>query len=174
MAFKTLFFASLLLAAIASPMADAQSPGGLIGTLLGLTVSRALYLALSMAIWALMALQCTIPAFPNAGVQLRCGGNVVADATTNGKGAFSMVLDPLQFVLSSVLSNCSLAVTTPLSTCNAKLPSVGGLLSSLQLAGITLIGLLNAADIILQDSSSCHPSNYTFMASRESYISSSC
>ncbi|GKV31475.1 hypothetical protein SLEP1_g40160 [Rubroshorea leprosula] len=144
MAFKTLFFASLLLAAIASPMADAQSPGGLIGTLL------------------------------DAGVQLRCGGNVVADATTNEKGAFSMVLDPLQFVLSSVLSNCSLAVTTPLSTCNAKLPSVGCLLSSLQLAGNTLIGLFNVADIILQDSSSCHPSNYTFMASRESYISSSC
>ncbi|KAM7478576.1 hypothetical protein LguiA_026789 [Lonicera macranthoides] len=43
------------------------------------------------------------PIFSNALVQLRCGnGNVVSSVTTNNSGLFLILLDPLQFVLSSV------------------------------------------------------------------------
>lgn len=86
--------------------------------------------------------------FSDAGVQLRCNGNVVSGATTNESGGFSMVLDPLQVVLSSLLSNCSLVVNTPLAKCNGKLPSMGSLISTLQFAGNTLLGILNVANII--------------------------
>lgn len=82
-------------------------------------------------------------------VQLQCGsGNVVSSATTNGSGLFSILLDPLQFLLSTLLTGCHLVVKTPLSTCDATLPSVGGLLSTLQLIGNTLVGLLNITNII--------------------------
>ncbi|KAE9453229.1 hypothetical protein C3L33_14859, partial [Rhododendron williamsianum] len=82
-------------------------------------------------------------------VQLQCGsGNVVSSATTNGAGLFSIVLDPLQFLLSTLLTGCNLVVKTPLSTCDATLPGVGGLISSLQLIGNTLLGLLNIANIV--------------------------
>lgn len=80
-------------------------------------------------------------------VQLQCNGNVVSSATTNASGV-SIVLDPLQYVLSSLLTNCSLVVSTPLANCNAKLPAAGGLIVSLQFIGNTLLGLLNAANTI--------------------------
>ncbi|TXG63429.1 hypothetical protein EZV62_010423 [Acer yangbiense] len=89
-------------------------------------------------------------------VQLQCGaGNVVSSATTNRSGVFSIVLDTLQFILSSLLTNCNLVVNTPLSNCNSKLPSVGGLLSSLQFIGNTLLSLLNVANIV--------PSGFQFL-----------
>ncbi|KAM7485069.1 hypothetical protein LguiA_001078 [Lonicera macranthoides] len=96
------------------------------------------------------------PVFPNALVQLRCGnGNVVSSVTTNNSGLFSILLDPLQFVLSSVLSNCNIVVNTPLSSCNSSLPSIGGLLSPLQLIGNTLVGLLSIVNLI--------PSGFQFL-----------
>ncbi|KAK3005355.1 hypothetical protein RJ639_015872 [Escallonia herrerae] len=88
------------------------------------------------------------PVFPNALVQLGCGGPVVANAATNRSGFFSIVLNPSPFPLSNVLSRCNLVVNTPLSTCNATLPAVGRLLSPLQLVGSTLIGLLNVTNLI--------------------------
>ncbi|KAH9683497.1 pollen ole e 1 allergen and extensin family protein [Citrus sinensis] len=39
-------------------------------------------------------------------------------------------------------------VNTPLASCNAKLPAAGGLISSLQFIGNTLLGLLNVANTI--------------------------
>ncbi|XP_056854086.1 phylloplanin-like [Raphanus sativus] len=89
------------------------------------------------------------PAFVNAGVQLQCGGqnNVVSTATTNGAGLFSMLVNPIQLVLSQLLSDCQVAVTTPLATCNAALPT-GQLLSSpLALVGETVSGLLRVANL---------------------------
>ena len=80
-------------------------------------------------------------------VQLQCGGNVVSSSTTNGSGIFSILLDPLQFLLPSLLNNCNIAVKTPLSNCNATLPSIGGLVSSLQILGNTLVGLLNITNL---------------------------
>ncbi|KAJ4870565.1 Pollen Ole e 1 allergen and extensin family protein [Raphanus sativus] len=85
----------------------------------------------------------------DAGVQLQCGGqnNVVSTATTNGAGLFSMLVNPIQLVLSQLLSDCQVAVTTPLATCNAALPT-GQLLSSpLALVGETVSGLLRVANL---------------------------
>ncbi|CAN8269225.1 unnamed protein product [Cochlearia groenlandica] len=84
------------------------------------------------------------PVFPNAAVQLQCGGQnrVVSTTTTTGAGIFSMLINPLDILLTTLLSGCQLAVATPLSTCNASLPSVGQLLSPLNLVGNILNGLL--------------------------------
>ncbi|XP_059630441.1 phylloplanin-like [Cornus florida] len=145
MALKSVLFVCLLVATIAAPIANAQL--GLIGSLLGLIrVQGTLFCTLNGA----MGVNGTAtPVFPNALVQMQCGaGNVVASATTNGAGLFSILLDPLQFVLSSLLTNCKLVVNTPLSTCNVSLPSVGGLQSALQLVGNTVQGLLSIANVI--------------------------
>uniref|UniRef100_A0A1D1YJ53 Phylloplanin n=1 Tax=Anthurium amnicola TaxID=1678845 RepID=A0A1D1YJ53_9ARAE len=89
------------------------------------------------------------PAFPNAEVQLHCRDAVVSSVTTNSAGAFSMLLDPITPILSSLLNNCKLVVSTPLSTCNAALPSAPGLLQSpLTLAGTALQGLLTVVNIV--------------------------
>uniref|UniRef100_A0A5B7BLH4 Putative Pollen Ole e 1 allergen and extensin family protein n=1 Tax=Davidia involucrata TaxID=16924 RepID=A0A5B7BLH4_DAVIN len=145
MALKSPLFVLLLVAAMAIPKAEAQL--GLLNGLLGLIRIQG---TLFCTVNGNMGVNGTAtPVFPNALVKLQCGaGNVVSSATTNGSGIFSIVLDPLQFLLSSLLSNCNLVVNTPLSTCNANLPSVGGLLSSLQLIGNTVQGLLNIANII--------------------------
>ncbi|KAM3358492.1 phylloplanin [Capsicum galapagoense] len=148
MASTKLFLIFLLAALIATPVALAQL-GGLLGGLLGLIhVDGVLYCSLNRKIDVINGLN--TPSFPNASVQLQCGaGNVVSDTTTNGSGVFSFVLDPLQNILSSLLSDCSLVVTTPLSTCNASLPSVGLLKSHLQLVGNTVSGgLLRIVNLI--------------------------
>lgn len=94
--------------------------------------------------------------FADAPVQLQCGaGNVISSATTNSAGLFSILLDPLQFLLSSLLTNCNLVVNTPLSTCNSGLPSSGALLSPLRLIGNTLQGPLHITNII--------PANFVFL-----------
>ncbi|KAK3005347.1 hypothetical protein RJ639_015864 [Escallonia herrerae] len=135
---------SLLAIAIAASTAEAQL--GLIGGLLGLVrIQGTLFCTLNGNIGVNGT---STPVFPNALVQLRCGGTVVSAATTNGSGSFSIVLDPAQVLLSSILSSCNLVVNTPLSTCNATLPAVGSLLSPLQLIGNTLVGLLNVANLI--------------------------
>ncbi|KAI8566051.1 hypothetical protein RHMOL_Rhmol02G0009300 [Rhododendron molle] len=151
MAFKShsLLFVSLMVVAMAAaPMAEAQL--GLISGLLGLIKIDGLVRC------SVNASTTTAPAFPNALVQLQCGsGNVVSSATTNGSGLFSIVLDPLQFLLSTLLTGCNLVVKTPLSTCDSTLPGVGGLISSLQLIGNTLLGLLNITNIV--------PSGFNFL-----------
>lgn len=81
-------------------------------------------------------------------VQLQCGGNVVSTSTTNGSGLFSILLNPVEFLVSTLVSGCKLVVNTPLASCNATLPSVGGLVSNLQFLGNTLVGLLNVGNII--------------------------
>ncbi|KAK6265379.1 hypothetical protein QUC31_016216 [Theobroma cacao] len=148
MALKTLMYVCLLVAAmaLAAPMAEAQL-GGLISGLLGLIrIQGTVFCTMD----GNMGVNGTAtPVFPNALVQLQCGaGNVVSSATTNGSGVFSILLDPLQFLLPSLLNNCNLAVKTPLSNCNAALPSIGGLISSLQSLGSTLVGLLNIINIV--------------------------
>ncbi|KAK8508497.1 hypothetical protein V6N13_022945 [Hibiscus sabdariffa] len=150
MAMKTLMFVCVLVAALAlvAPMAEAQlgGIGGLIGNLLGLIrITGTLFCTVD----GNMGVNGTAtPVFPNALVQLQCGGSVVSSSTTNGNGIFSVVLDPLQVLVPELLNNCNLAVKTPLSNCNASLPSVGVLISSLQLVGSTLVGLLNVTNLI--------------------------
>ncbi|KAK0608143.1 hypothetical protein LWI29_026145 [Acer saccharum] len=149
---KSLLFVSLFVALMTAPIAEAQL--GLISGLLGLIRIQGTVFCTSNGNMGVNGT--ATPVFPNALVQLQCGaGNVVSSATTNGSGVFSIVLDPLQFILSSLLTNCNLVVNTLLSNCNSKLPSVGGLLSSLQFVGNTLLGLLNVANIV--------PSGFQFL-----------
>ncbi|KAG6756961.1 hypothetical protein POTOM_037260 [Populus tomentosa] len=146
MAFKTFLFVSLVSAAIlAAPVAEAQP--GLIGSLLGLIrIQGTLFCT---ADGNMGANGTATPVFPNALVQLQCRGNVVSTSTTNGSGMFSILLDPLNYILSSVLSECNLKVDTPLISCNSSLPAVGGLLSPLRFIGNTALGaLLSVANII--------------------------
>ncbi|WMV10075.1 hypothetical protein MTR67_003460 [Solanum verrucosum] len=144
------FLIFILAALIATPVAVAQL-GGLLGGLLGpISIGGVLFCSLNGKIDVLNG--ATTPIFPNASVQLRCGGgNVVSSTTTNGSGAFSLLLNPLQNLLvSSLLSNCNIVITTPLSTCNATLPSVGVLQAPLQIVGGTAGGLLNIATGVFQ------------------------
>ncbi|KAJ0802952.1 putative phylloplanin [Helianthus annuus] len=83
------------------------------------------------------------PPFRNATVQLSCGGgNVIASTTTNELGGFSFLVR-LQAILTTVLASCKVDVVTPLSACNATLPStIPSLEAPLRLVGITLNGTL--------------------------------
>ncbi|KAB1213973.1 Phylloplanin [Morella rubra] len=145
MALKSILLVFLVLAAAAAPIAVAQL--GLLNGLLGL-ISIKGTVACSLG-GGTAASGSALPVFPNALVQLQCGpGNVVASSTTNGSGVFSIILDPLQMLLSSLLNNCGLVVNTPLASCNAQLPALGGLRSPLQFIGSTVQGLLNIANVI--------------------------
>ncbi|KAI3689487.1 hypothetical protein L2E82_47446 [Cichorium intybus] len=88
------------------------------------------------------------PPFSNALVQLMCGGNVISSALTNGLGVFNIALNPLQFLLSNLLSSCNIVVASPLSSCNSSLPSTGFLQAPLQLIGNTIRGLLSIINLI--------------------------
>lgn len=75
----------------------------------------------------------------DATVQLQCGKNNTIEGTntTNSNGTFSILVrfneSLLQTLIQSVkiVKNCSVAVVTPLSTCNANLTSNGTLRSPL-------------------------------------------
>ncbi|KAL6593868.1 hypothetical protein ACP70R_048769 [Stipagrostis hirtigluma subsp. patula] len=79
----------------------------------------------------------TSPAFPDANVELRCGGSVVAGARTSSNGSFAIQTD-MTGALAALLGGCDLVVDTPLAKCNATLPAAGALVSGLQgsLAGM--------------------------------------
>ncbi|CAN4106236.1 unnamed protein product [Withania somnifera] len=139
--FLIFFFAAL----VANPVAVAQL-GPLNGLLDLIHLDGVLYCSLNGKSDVINGI--STPIFPNASIQLMCGaGNVVSSTTTNGLGVFSLVLDPIQNILSSLPSNRNLVVTTPLSTCNATLPSVGVLRSPLQLVGKTLVGVLYVVNL---------------------------
>ena len=74
----------------------------------------------------------------DAKVELRCGGGVVARATTRRDGSFEMEADAVAGALGVLVGACQLVVDTPLAKCNATLPAAGALVSSLQgpLAGM--------------------------------------
>ncbi|KAK6930179.1 hypothetical protein RJ641_004273 [Dillenia turbinata] len=97
---------------------------------------------------ALLVATIATPMAEDATVQLRCGGNVVSTAVTNGSGVFSILLDPLSYLLSAILSNCNAVVTTPLSNCNSLLSPTGVLSAPLQILGSTVSGLLPVTNII--------------------------
>ncbi|KAK9149556.1 hypothetical protein Scep_008313 [Stephania cephalantha] len=145
MALKSLLFASLLVAWVAAPLAGAQLGG--LGNLLGLIRIQGTLFCTANGNAGING--AATPVFPNALVQLQCGaGNVVSSSTTNSAGVFSILLDPIQFLLSSVLSNCNLVVNTPLSTCNSALTGGGILSSPLQLVGKTVAGIPSLINLI--------------------------
>ncbi|EFH59276.1 hypothetical protein ARALYDRAFT_318437 [Arabidopsis lyrata subsp. lyrata] len=124
--------------------------GGLVGALVGgilnlVNINGVVFCSLNGALNGT-----STPAFANAGVQLQCGrqNRVVSTATTNAAGLFTLPTDTIQMLLSTLLSDCRVVVTTPLSTCNANLPSVGNLVSRLAMIGNSLTGLLNIISII--------------------------
>jgi hypothetical protein len=120
--------------------------GGLVGGILNLVnINGVVFCSLNGA-----PSGTSTPAFANAGVELQCGrqNRVVSTATTNAAGLFSLPTDSIQMLLSTLLSDCRVVVTTPLSTCNANLPSVGNLVSRLAMIGNSLTGLLNIISII--------------------------
>ncbi|WVZ56880.1 hypothetical protein U9M48_007351 [Paspalum notatum var. saurae] len=79
----------------------------------------------------------TSPAFPDAKVELRCGGNAAAGGTTRRDGSFAIEAD-MTNALAALVGACQLVVDTPLAKCNASLPTTGALVSYLQgpLAGM--------------------------------------
>ncbi|KAK7329456.1 hypothetical protein VNO77_23625 [Canavalia gladiata] len=133
----------LLIAVMAIPQAKAQL--GVLNDLLGsLNIQGTLFCTSNdnMGVPGV-----STPVFPNAQVQVVCGGKVFSKVTTDGDGMFSITMNSLLFDLSSLLSGCNLVVATPLSNCNTKLPSVGGLISALQFVGITHLGTQTIANI---------------------------
>ncbi|WCJ23477.1 hypothetical protein M5689_005500 [Euphorbia peplus] len=142
MALKSFLLVALIVAAMAAPIAKAQLG---LGSLLGLIHIQGILFCTPNGNIGINGT--STPIFPNAQVQLQCGGNVISSTTTNGSGIFSIVLDPLNFVLSSLLSGCGLKVNTPLASCNVNLPATGGLLSPLQLIGNSIVGLLNVVNL---------------------------
>uniref|UniRef100_A0A0E0KDJ7 Phylloplanin n=1 Tax=Oryza punctata TaxID=4537 RepID=A0A0E0KDJ7_ORYPU len=79
-----------------------------------------------------------VPGFPNAAVQLECGGRAVAGATADGSGAFAINMGKLTAATLMPLLNdkCRVVVTTPLAACDASLAGVTGTLAApVQLLG---------------------------------------
>ncbi|WOH13002.1 hypothetical protein DCAR_0832511 [Daucus carota subsp. sativus] len=147
----------LFVGLMAPPAAAARNQDGLLSGILGsggrlLNIQGILYCTLNGTTGLLGS---ATPVFSGAVVQLKCAaGNIVSSTTTDANGAFSILLNPLQFVLSNVLQQCKIVVPTPLSNCDSTLPAVGGLVSQLQIVGSILLGLLNVLNVI--------PSGFSF------------
>ncbi|KAF5190729.1 Pollen ole e 1 allergen and extensin family protein [Thalictrum thalictroides] len=83
------------------------------------------------------------PVFSGALVQLQCGTKtVLASAITNASGVFIIPVNPVQFVLLSLQTNCYLFVATPLATCNSSLSANGNLISNLRYVESTVTGTI--------------------------------
>ncbi|CAJ2662202.1 phylloplanin-like [Trifolium pratense] len=135
------FITFYLIVAMAIPQTKAQL--GILNDLLGSANIKGTVLCTSKD-----NVGAATPGFSNAQVQLQCGGNMLSNATTDNNGKFSMMMDnPLLYDLSSLLTSCNLMVPTPLSNCNTKLPSAGGLISTLKYVGISHIGTQTLANI---------------------------
>ncbi|KAK4587065.1 hypothetical protein RGQ29_023979 [Quercus rubra] len=133
MATKLVLFVSVMVAALALPIAKGTSVEVQVGPSF---VPCSINCSLGVNVTA-------TPAFPNAQVQLQCGAIAVATTTTNASGVFSFSLDFTQVFLSARvgLSNCNLVVITPLSTCNPTLPPVGVLTSSIVFVRTDVLGV---------------------------------
>ncbi|BAF11986.1 phylloplanin [Oryza sativa Japonica Group] len=127
---RSLLLAAALLVAVGiSPhAAEASSGGAVMGLVTGVVPCSA-----GSSINA-----ASVPGFPNAAVQLECGGRAVAGATADGSGAFAINLGKLTAATLTPLLNdrCRVVVTTPLAACDASLAGVAGTLAApVQLLG---------------------------------------
>ncbi|XP_038903470.1 phylloplanin-like [Benincasa hispida] len=145
MGLKSVLFVLVIVGAMGAPlMVEAQL--GIVGSLLGLIRIQGTVFCTANGNIGINGT--ATPIFPNASVQLQCGnGNIVSTTTTNNMGVFSILLNPLQFLLSLITSSCSTVVNTPLSNCNVTLPSTGVLLSRLGFVGQTMEGILNILNV---------------------------
>uniref|UniRef100_A0A0E0D0A4 Phylloplanin n=1 Tax=Oryza meridionalis TaxID=40149 RepID=A0A0E0D0A4_9ORYZ len=127
---RSLLLAAALLVAVGiSPhAAEASSGGAVMGLVTGVVPCSA-----GSSINA-----ASVPGFPNAAVQLECGGRAMAGATADGSGAFAINLGNLTAATLTPLLNdrCRVVVTTPLAACDASLAGVAGTLAApVQLLG---------------------------------------
>uniref|UniRef100_A0A0E0KDK0 Uncharacterized protein n=1 Tax=Oryza punctata TaxID=4537 RepID=A0A0E0KDK0_ORYPU len=84
--------------------------------------------------------------FPDAKVELRCGGGAVAGATTSQNGSFAMEADVASAsAVAALVGACELVVDTPLARCDARLPAAGRLVSDVQQGGQLIGRLLDGA-----------------------------
>ncbi|CAA2968157.1 Hypothetical predicted protein [Olea europaea subsp. europaea] len=139
MALKTLLM-FLSVSIMATSFSEAQNPLGIVH------VNGTLY--------------CTInggsngpatPVFTSASVQLECQpANLVvtSSVTTNAAGRYDVTALPGNATLNAILSSCNLVVNTPLSSCNANLPSTGPLISPLQFVKTVPAGFLRVTYLI--------------------------
>ncbi|KAJ4764513.1 Pollen Ole e 1 allergen and extensin family protein [Rhynchospora pubera] len=128
--------AVLMFAGVVLPIAHAQL-GTLVSTITGI-VPCSLGNNISLP---------TTNVFPNASVQLTCGGNAIATTTTNSSGGFSFVIPSLLVSPVDLISKCNILVTTPLVSCNASLPTDGNLVSPLTFVNTTVSGIVRLAAV---------------------------
>ncbi|KAM0001469.1 putative phylloplanin [Helianthus debilis subsp. tardiflorus] len=88
-----------------------------------------------------------LPPFPNALVQVLCNRIVRGVAITNRAGAFNIIFPSILINNQNIASSCRAVVATPLTTCNATLPSTGTLQAQLQVVSSIVVGLLNITTI---------------------------
>ncbi|XP_006406765.2 phylloplanin [Eutrema salsugineum] len=150
---KNITFSLILMCLIVvSPMAKAQigglgGLGGLLGLLNVINIQGLVRCSISGTVSTSNAT--SVPPFPNAGIVLRCAGQNVSITTTNAAGIFSLPTTQLLNVLPTLLSGgCNILVTTPLSTCNASLPTSGSLTAPLNIVGSNFAGGLNIIEIV--------------------------
>ncbi|KAK1650186.1 hypothetical protein QYE76_067991 [Lolium multiflorum] len=123
MATKSLFLSALLLVAVGmaphGAEADTQLPLGIISGIVPCSAGSSINVA-------------AVPVFPNAAVQVVCGGTVVGAAKTDDSGAFTINLRMLstQLLTSLLQKECKVVVVTPLAACNVSLASVTGTLAA--------------------------------------------
>ncbi|XP_022860806.1 phylloplanin-like isoform X2 [Olea europaea var. sylvestris] len=131
----------LFVAIMATSIAEAQNPLGIVH------VNGTLYCTINGG-----ANGPATPPFSNATVQLECEpANLVfsTNVTTNVAGRYDVIVIPSRnATLNAILSSCKLAVDTPLSNCNANLPSVGRLVSTLQFVKTVPAGFLRVTYLI--------------------------
>ncbi|CAJ1963380.1 unnamed protein product [Sphenostylis stenocarpa] len=148
------FITFLLISAMTIPQTKAQL--GFLSGLLG-SVSKVRGTVFCSSNDNVAVKGASIPGFPNAKVQLVCGGKEFSNATTDDDGSFSIMMDPLLLDLSSLLNTCNLRVPTPLSHCNTNLPSSGALISTLNFVGVDRLASQTVVNIV--------PSGFHYMPS---------
>ncbi|KAJ0769747.1 putative phylloplanin [Helianthus annuus] len=151
MAMKSIFSITILAVVLVATQAQALGiiPNVNIGTLVNINGT------VSCSVNASVSGTTPAPPFPNATVALSCGGRVIATTMTNNMGMLNIMVMLNQFLpitLSNITSSCRLVVVTPLSTCNATLPSNGTLEAPLRFVNSTVIsttsGLRNSLNFL--------------------------
>ncbi|KAM0831744.1 hypothetical protein ACQ4PT_065330 [Festuca glaucescens] len=123
MATKSLLLAALLVLAIGlaphGVAADKQLPLAIISGIVPCSAGSSINVA-------------AVPVFPNAAVQVVCGGTVVGAAKADSSGAFTINLGTVSTPLLTYLlgKECKVIVVTPLVACNVSLASVTGTLAA--------------------------------------------
>ncbi|CAH8337712.1 unnamed protein product [Eruca vesicaria subsp. sativa] len=143
---KNMAFSLILMCLmVVSPMAKAQL-GGLLSGPSVINIQGAVMCSINGSV----ATNATSIPFAGARVLLQCAGQNITTTTTDANGVFSFspnlaLLNSLSALLSS---GCRVIVTTPLSACNANLPTNSVLMATVNLAGTILTGGINILQFV--------------------------